>query len=133
MKDAITRADFFRGLIAAVVAFAILLGLEAVERGLPERTDAVAETLSVSADIEGEYQPGTYSASANGFGGPVEVTLTVGENGGITDADIVGDGETPDVGGAAIPQLAAQLLSAQSAEIDGVSGASLTTGAVKQA
>ena len=63
MKDAITRADFFRGLIAAVVAFAILLGLEAVERGLPERTDAAAEALSVSADIEGEYQPGTYSAS----------------------------------------------------------------------
>ncbi len=133
MKDAITKADFFRGLIAAVAAFAILLGLEAVERGLPERTDAAAEALSVSADIEGEYQPGTYSASANGFGGPVEVTLTVGENGGITDADIVGEGETPDVGGAAIPQLAAQLLSAQSAEIDGVSGASLTTGAVKQA
>ena len=133
MKDAITKKEFWRGVIAAVAAFAILLGLEAIERGLPERTDAAAEAMSVSADIEGAYQPGTYTASANGFGGPVEVTLTVGENGGITKADIVGASETPDVGGAAIPDLSAQLLSAQSAEIDGVSGASLTTGAVKEA
>lgn len=133
MKDAISKKEFLRGVIAAVAAFAILLGLEAIERGLPERTDAAAEAMSVSADIEGAYQPGTYTASANGFGGPVEVTLTIGENGGITNADIVGASETPDVGGAAIPDLSAQLLSAQSAEIDGVSGASLTTGAVREA
>ena len=133
MKDAISKKEFLRGVIAAVAAFAILLGLEAIERGLPERTDAAAEAMSVSADIEGAYQPGTYTASANGFGGPVEVTLTIGENGGITKADITGASETPDVGGAAIPDLSAQLLSAQSAEIDGVSGASLTTGAVREA
>ena len=134
MKDAITKKDFLQGILAAILAFAVLLGMEAIEHGLPERTSAPsAESLSVSADIEGDYRPGAYTASANGFGGPVEVTLTIGENGGITAADIVGSGETPDVGGAAIPELSAQLLSAQSAEIDGVSGASLTTGAVREA
>ncbi|MBQ6545014.1 MAG: flavocytochrome c [Lachnospiraceae bacterium] len=81
----------------------------------------------------GEYQPGTYTYEAIGFGGPVQVALTVGENGGITEVQITGDSETPDVGGKAIPQLADQILTAQSAEVDGVSGASLTSQAVKDA
>ena len=133
MKEPVTKKEFARGLIAGALAVAVLLGLEAVERKLPEPESASANTLSVSADTEGDYQPGTYTASAQGFGGAVDVTFTVGDNGGITNVEITGDSETPDVGGAAIPDLAAQLLEAQSAEIDGVSGASMTTGAVKEA
>ena len=133
MKEPVTKKEFARGLIAGVLAVAVLLGLESIERQLPQPDSASANALSVSADTEGNYQPGTYSASAQGFGGAVEVTFTVGDNGGITNVEITGDGETPDVGGAAIPDLAAQLLDAQSAEIDGVSGASMTTGAVKEA
>ena len=72
------------------------------------------------------------SASADGFGGKVSVTLTV-EEGKITAANIVGDDETPEVGGAALETLEAQLVEAGSAEIDGVSGASITSGAVKEA
>ncbi|MBR3570852.1 MAG: flavocytochrome c [Oscillibacter sp.] len=128
MKEPITKNQWIRGVIAGVCAVVILLGLEAIGNGLHSAT-----APSVDANIVGEYQPGTYAASANGFGGPVEVTLTVGENGGITDAAITGASETPDVGGAAIPDLSAQLLSAQSAEIDGVSGATFTTNAVKEA
>ncbi len=85
------------------------------------------------ANAEGAYTPGTYTAEADGFGGKVALELTIGDNGGITNAVITGDGETPDVGGAAIPELANQILTAQSAEIDGVSGATVTSGAVKEA
>ena len=64
----------------------------------------------VSDDVEGAYKPGSYTASADGFGGPVEVSVEIGSNGGITDLTIKGDKETPDVGGAAIPVLKAELL-----------------------
>ena len=74
----------------------------------------------------------TYTAEAPGFGGPVSVTLTV-EDGKIVDAVITGDGETPTVGDAALEPLAEQLKAAGSADIDGVSGASVTSGAVKEA
>ncbi|QFJ56186.1 flavocytochrome c [Pseudobutyrivibrio xylanivorans] len=84
-------------------------------------------------DAKGEFTPGTYTATANGFGGDVEVTVTIGDNGGISSVDIVGEGETPDVGGAAIPQLRDKVLEAQSADIDGVSGATITSTAVKTA
>ena len=146
MKKEITRKRFIAGLIAGILSIALLLGMEAIERKAPvpeteepaaqsAETPAPAEpaSASVSADTEGEFQPGDYTGTANGFGGPVDVTLTVGEAGGITNVEIKGDGETPDVGGAAIPTLAAALLEAQSAEIDAVSGATFTSQAVKDA
>ncbi len=74
----------------------------------------------------------TFTGEAQGFGGAVTVTLTV-EDGDITAAEIVGDGETPEVGGAALDPLEEQLVEADSAEIEGVSGATFTSTAVKEA
>ena len=87
----------------------------------------------VSDDVEGAYKPGSYTASADGFGGPVEVSVEIGSNGGITDLTIKGDKETPDVGGAAIPVLKQAILTNQTADVDGVSGATFTSDAVKTA
>lgn len=74
----------------------------------------------------------TFEAASAGFGGEVKVTLTV-ENGRIVDAAIVGDGETAGFGADALKPLAEQLVAAGSAEIDGVSGATVTSNAVKEA
>ena len=87
----------------------------------------------VSEDVEGAFKTGSYSASADGFGGPVDVTVEIGSNGGITDLKITGDSETPDIGGAAIPVLKNAILTSQSADVDGVSGATFTSSAVKTA
>jgi len=85
-----------------------------------------------SKESAGKYSPGTYSGSAKGFGGDVTVTITV-DSQKITDVKIVGDKETEEVGGAAIKKLPDLILSAQSADIDGVSGATFTSSAVKTA
>lgn len=74
----------------------------------------------------------TYTAEAPGFGGAVSVTLTV-EDGKIVAAEVVGDGETPGVGAAALEPLADQLVAAGSADIDGVTGATITSTGVKEA
>lgn len=71
-------------------------------------------------------------SSSAGFGGEVKVTLTV-EDGKIVDAQVTGDSETPGIGAAALEPLAAQLVAAGSAEIDGVAGATVTSDAVKAA
>ena len=78
------------------------------------------------------YTAGTYTGTAKGFEGDVTVTLTVDEN-AITDVQIIGENETPAVGGAAMTQLQADILAAQSAEVDGVAGATFTSNAVKTA
>ncbi len=80
----------------------------------------------------GKYTAGTYSATAEGFGGPVTVTVTTDKN-AVTDVKIEGEKETPTVGGAALEELTKQVLEAGSGEIDGVSGATLTSNAVKEA
>lgn len=80
----------------------------------------------------GKYTPGTYSAEAQGFGGKVTVTITTDAQ-TITDVILEGADETPTIGGAALETLAAAVKSANSAEIDAVSGATVTSNAVKTA
>lgn len=74
----------------------------------------------------------TLTASADGYGGPVSVTLTR-ENGVITACNIQGDKETAEVGGKALADLEKQVVAANSWKIDGVSGATVTSKAVKKA
>lgn len=80
----------------------------------------------------GKYTAGTYSASSKGFGGDVTVTITVDAS-SITDVTVEGPDETESVGGAALADLADQIKEAQSSEIDGVSGATVTSNAAKAA
>ena len=84
---------------------------------------------AVPALAEGAYQAGTYEAVSAGFGGDVKVTMTFDES-QITDVQIEGASETEGVGSTAIEKLPAAILEAQSADIDGVSGASFTSKAI---
>ena len=79
-----------------------------------------------------KYIAGTYSASEKGFGGKVKAIVTVGEN-GIEDISFEGAKETPDIGGAAVEKLNAQMKTALDTEINSVSGATVTSTALKRA
>ena len=87
---------------------------------------------SANSEETGKYTPGTYEGEGQGFGGTVTVKVTVDAN-AITAVEITAADETPAVGGAAVEELTEQVMNAQSAEIDGVSGATLTSNAVKAA
>ncbi|MDO4936905.1 MAG: FMN-binding protein, partial [Sutterellaceae bacterium] len=89
---------------------------------------AAASPLALASGI---YKPGTYSAKANGIG-EVIVTMTFDAN-KITDVVLDVSHETPTIGGAAGEQLKQFLLKAQSAQIDAVTGASITSNAVSKA
>ena len=86
-----------------------------------------APTWGASAIAAGEY-----TGQGAGFGGPVSVTLTVGED-GIEDVSLEGTDETPTVGGVALETLREQILESQGADIDGVAGATFTSAGVKEA
>lgn len=87
--------------------------------------------VAVHAAPAGIYKPGTYSAKAAGIG-DVVVTMTF-DTDKITDVVLDVSGETPAIGQAAAEQLKKSLLAVQSAEIDAVSGATITSRAVHQA
>ena len=93
-----------------------------------EETTAAAEETTAAAEEEGTTLTGT----AKGFGGDVTVTLTM-DGDKIVKASIEGKDETPNVGGAALADLEKQIVDAGSDEIDGVSGATITSTGVKEA
>lgn len=94
---------------------------------------ALAVCLAAVGYAEGAaYVPGTYSASSAGFHSDVTVTVTVDET-SITEVTLDVSGETEGIGAAAGDALASQILEAQSAEVDGVSGATVTSSAAKVA
>ncbi len=95
-------------------------------------TTAAADNAG-AAEEGGIYTPGTYSGEAEGFGGSVIVTITTDAD-SITAVTVVGDDETPTVGGAHLEELADAIMEAQSADIDTISGATFTSnGAIEAA
>ena len=92
----------------------------------------MAAAVATGAPVGGLYKPGHYSARASGIGGDVIVTMTFDKD-KITDVVLDVSHETPGIGQKAAAALRASLLSKQSADIDAVSGASITSNAVHQA
>ncbi len=84
-----------------------------------------------SSASAGKYTPGTYEGTAVGMG-TLTAAVTVDEN-SITDVQLDLSNETENYGQAAEEELVQQILDAQSADIDGVSGATITSDAVKEA
>ncbi len=74
----------------------------------------------------------TLTGSAQGYGG--DVTVTVKINGDdIVSVEAVGADETEGVGSRAIEELPDKIAKADSTDVDGVSGATKTSDAIKQA
>ncbi len=138
----ISRRDFLKGLVA-VAGTGLTVG--AVSAGVshnravygPEAKATAAaaanqQALAGAAASGLTFTPGTYSASARGINGDVTVTMTFDET-MITDVKIDASGETPDIGGKAAPEMEKAILAAQGANVDAVSGATVTCDAIKKA
>lgn len=94
---------------------------------------AVALLSTACVASAATFTPGEYEASAQGFGGTVNVKLTVDEE-AITAIEITGENETPTLGGAAIEQFAeAYVGKADADDVDSVTGSTITSEAVKAA
>ena len=89
--------------------------------------------MPFAANADG-LTPGEYEATAQGFGGPVTVKITVDET-GVTGVVITGDAETPGLGAAAIEGWNANGLAGITSadDIDAFATATITTTAVKEA
>ncbi|WP_302963594.1 FMN-binding protein [uncultured Adlercreutzia sp.] len=104
----------------------------------PEANPEAAQDVDAKPTQEApkvDYQDGTYTGEGQGMGGPIAVTLTVAD-GVIAVDEITEAGETPGVGGKEAIEdgtFKQQIEEAQSAEIDGVTGATMTSGGVREA
>lgn len=91
-----------------------------------------AGSSTAASGAAGTYIPGTYEGTAEGISSTVKVTMTFSDS-AVTDVVVDTSGETASYGAAAADQLREQLMAAGSAEIDGVSGSTITSDAVMKA
>lgn len=94
-------------------------------------TSLIACSSSSSSNKDAIYKAGTYEASAQGMGN-VTVKVTVDET-SITAIEADVSNETESIGQAAKDDIVNEIIEKQSTEIDGVSGATITTNAIKSA
>ena len=88
-----------------------------------------AKSASTSSDAG---VSGNFTGTAKGFGGDVSVTLTL-TDGAITGCTAEGKDETEGVGSQAIAKMPGAIAESGSIAVDGVSGATITSTAIKEA
>lgn len=99
---------------------------------LAEKAARAAESSQSAEEALGPYQDGSYTASAQGFGGDIAVTVTI--QGGYISDITVDDASGEDSAYFSMAEdILEDMLSAQSAEVDTVSGATFSSTGLKNA
>ena len=123
----ISRKGFLK-----IAAAAAMSGVTAGALAACNAASSSASTAASGSAPAGGYISGTYEGTAEGISSTVKVTMTFSDS-AVTDVVVDTSGETASFGAAAADELRQQLLDAGSAEIDGVSGSTVTSEAVMKA
>lgn len=105
----------------AALAMAAVVGVSLLGYGCGSKPASTAGGVS-----------GDFTGTAKGFGGDVSVTLTL-TDGAITGCTAEGKDETQGVGSEAIAKMPGEIAESGSIAVDGVSGATVTSTAIKEA
>ena len=120
--EKISRKGFLKVAAAAAMSGVTAGALAACNSAASSSTAATGDAIDTA---------GTYTGTATGIG-EVKVTMTFSET-AITEVVIDASNETESIGGVAAPTLQEAIMAAQGTEIDNISGATVTTNAVKKA
>jgi fumarate reductase flavoprotein subunit len=98
------------------------------------RKTAIAAMLCGAASVAvAAVTAGTYEGAAEGKLSTVKAAVTLDASGKITDVKIDASHETPTLGGVAAKQMAPAIVEHQSYAVDGVSGATVSSNAIRKA
>ena len=92
----------------------------------------LALLLCFSAAAETQYVPGTYEVVTRGMDGKIYFEIEFSED-AIVDIRVTKHHETEGLGDVALEKVIPAILEAQSIEVDGKSGATITSNAIKEA
>ena len=127
----ISRKGFLK-IAAAAAMSGVTAGALSACNAASGSTSTAASGSAAASGATGTYIPGTYEGTAEGISSTVKVTMTFSDS-AVTDVVVDTSGETASYGAAAADELREQLMAAGSAEIDGVSGSTITSDAVMKA
>ena len=132
--------EFWVRLVSMLAIVGVLLGYNSVLDARAKEDEIARLSAQVAGNGQSDsgnggstnYKDGTYTGEADGFGGPIQVKVTV-ENGEITVIEVVSaekeDGAYLSMAKDIIPKI----IDAQSADVDTVSGATFSSTGIKNA
>lgn len=83
-------------------------------------------------DVPAELEDGTFVGTGEGFGGPIEVEVTV-EGGEIVEITVLDHSETEGVSDPAFEEIPAEIMESNSTDVEVVSGATYTSTGIREA
>ena len=121
---------FLVGLMNSKGDLAVNSNIDAVTGATISSSAVVACVNAASKYVqESGAAGGPLTGTANGFGGPITVSVTM-DGDKITAVEIVSNSETPEIAGAALEQIPAAIVAANSPDVDIVSGATYTSNGI---
>lgn len=108
-------------IIALILSMTLLLSLSACGKKPNESNE--------TPEQNGMYKAGTYEGSADGYGGPLTVSVTLSTD-KIEKVEVKSHNETQGIGTKAIDALPGEIVSKNSADVDLVSGATMSSKAI---
>ncbi len=132
------RHPFLRTvMLCTALSASLFLAACGAESGKAEPTPPPADIEIVPEEAPAQahstkYKDGIYTSGRKGYGGDVVVSATIA-NDEIIELEIEGAEETKGVGSIAIERMHDRILEAQFQKADGVSGATVTSDAIKAA
>lgn len=135
MKEFWVRTVSLLAIVGVLLGYNEVLNVRAKDEEIARLNARISgnEDENVSdTEKSGNYQDGTYTGEAEGFGGTVAVRVTV-KNGKITAVDVTSAEKEDSAYLAMAEEIIPKIMEAQSAEVDTVSGATFSSTGIKNA
>ncbi len=120
--------------VSVAVTFGRRAGKAAAAEVGSDYTGALSENAGLPTEEakEIELADNEFVGEGTGMGGSVKVKITV-EDGKMTAVEVIEQNETVGIGDKAVAELPEKILEAQSADVEGIAGASVTSKAIRDA
>ena len=120
---------FLVGLMNSKGDLAVNSNIDAVTGATISSSAVVACVNAASKFVQEAGAAGVLTGTADGFMGPITVSVTM-DGDKIAAVEVVSNSETPEIAGAALEQIPAAIVAANSPDVDVVSGATYTSNGI---
>ena len=132
MKNFIIRAGSLSVIVLMLFGYNEVLNVRAKDEQIAKLQASLDEDTTNTGQSTNSYTDGTYEGEGTGFGGPIDVKVTI-ENGQMKDVEIISaeneDGTYLETAKGVI----SKILDAQTPEVDVMSGATFSSTGIKDA
>lgn len=118
------KNNSYQGIVSLILVAAMSMGI-----AFGSNTIGKSNAPAAAAPTTASGNSATYTGTAKGFGGDITAEVTVAD-GAIVGLTVTGDSETEGLGSVAVEKLPEKILAAGSLDVDGVSGATVSSTAI---